>query len=82
MIIVRLIEFLRSHIRILMVLCASVLLLLVLGDWLLVNKEHAHTATEHWFGFWAVFGFLSCVAIIFLSKWFGHLGIMKPGGLL
>jgi hypothetical protein len=76
--IIRFIEFLRSHIRMLMVLCATVLLLLVLGDWLLVSKEAAHTALEHWFGFWSLFGFLSCVAIIFLSKWFGHLGIMKP----
>jgi hypothetical protein len=25
-----------------------------------------------------LFGFLSCVAVIFLYKWFGHLGIMKP----
>lgn len=78
MIIIRFIEFLRSHIRILMVLCATVLLLLVLGDWLLVSKAAAHTAMEHWFGFWSLFGFLSCVTIIFLSKWFGHLGIMKP----
>ncbi len=26
--------------------------------------------------FWSVFGFVSCVAIIFISKWYGHLGIM------
>jgi len=78
MIIIRFIEFLRRRIRILIVMCVTVLLLLVLGDWLLVSKAVAHTAMEHWFGFWSLFGFLSCVAIIFLSKWFGHLGIMKP----
>ena len=26
--------------------------------------------------FWSIFGFLGCVAIILLSKWYGHLGIM------
>ncbi len=31
---------------------------------------------EHWPGFWAVFGFVGCVVIILVSKWFGHLGIM------
>ena len=77
MIIIRLIEFLRNHLRSLVIFCVSALVLLVVGDWLLVDKAHAHTAAEQLFGFWALFGFLSCVAIIFLSKWFGHLGIMK-----
>jgi len=76
--IIRLIEFLRSRLRSLIISCLVVLVLLVLGDWLLVDKAAAHTAGEHWFGFWSLFGFLSCLAIIFLSKWFGHLGIMKP----
>jgi hypothetical protein len=78
MIIIRLIEFLRSRLRSLVISCISVLALLVLGDWFLVSKASAHTAGERWFGFWSLFGFLSCLAIIFLSKWFGHLGIMKP----
>ena len=42
----------------------------------IVDKEHAHTAVEHWPGFWAGFGFVGCVVIILFSKWFGHLGIM------
>ena len=50
--------------------------LLVVGDWLWVDKEHAHTQPEHWFGFWSVFGFVACVVIIFVSKWYGHRGIM------
>jgi hypothetical protein len=78
MIIIRLIEFLRSRLRSLVLLCISVLVLLILGDWLLVSKAAAHTAIEHRFGFWSLFGFLSCLAIIFFSKWLGHLGIMKP----
>jgi hypothetical protein len=78
MIIIHCIEFLRRHLRALIISCISVLVLLAIGDWLLVSKAAAHTAQEHWPGFWSVFGFLSCLAIIFLSKWFGHLGIMKP----
>jgi len=78
MIIIRLIDFLRNHLRSLVIFCVSALVLLVVGDWLLVDKAAAHTAPEQLFGFWALFGFLSCIAIIFLSKWFGHLGIMKP----
>jgi hypothetical protein len=78
MIIIRCIEFLRSHLRPLIILCVSVLVLLVVGDWLLVNKAGSHTEIEHWLGFWSLFGFFSCLAIIFFSKWFGNLGIVKP----
>lgn len=77
MIIVRLIEFLRNRLRMVIGACLGLLALLVAGDWLLVGKEHAHTAPEQWPGFWSLFGFAACVAIIFVSKWYGHLGIMK-----
>jgi short subunit fatty acids transporter len=78
MIIIRLIDFLRSHLKSLVIFCICVLVLLVVGDWLLVDKKSTHTVLEHFFGFWSLFGFLSCVVIIIVSKWFGHLGIMKP----
>jgi hypothetical protein len=78
MIIVRVIDFLRKRLKAVILLSLGLLAILVVGDWLLVGKEHAHTPVERWFGFWSVFGFVSCVAIIFVSKWFGHLGIMKP----
>ena len=42
----------------------------------LIDKEHAHTKAEHIPGFWAAFGFIGCVLIIVVSKWFGHAGIM------
>jgi hypothetical protein len=77
MIIIRLVDFLRRHLKALVWLCWGLLALLTVGDWLLVGKEHTHTAAERWFGFWSVFGFVSCIAIIFISKWYGHLGIMK-----
>lgn len=76
MIIVRFIEFLRDHLGLVKRLCYVVLTLLVLSDAFLVNKEHAHTIFEHFPGFWSLFGFIGCVVLIVVSKWFGHLGIM------
>jgi len=75
--IVALIEFLRRHLKAVVRLSWAALALLVLGDWLWVGKEHAHTRPEHWLGFWSAFGFVSCLVIIFASKWYGHRGIMQ-----
>ena len=74
---VALIDFLRDRLKAVIIVSCVVLVLLVVGDWLLVDKEHAHTKAEHIFGFWSAFGFVACVLIIFVSKWFGHRGIMK-----
>lgn len=76
---VQLIEYLRQRLPAVIRVCYGVLALLVVVDALpfLVNKEHAHTAVEHLPGFWSVFGFVSCALIIFVSKWYGHAGIMK-----
>jgi len=77
---VKLIEFLRDHLKTVVRICCAVLALLVLLDAIpgIVDKEHAHTGLEHLPGFWSVFGFVGCVAIILVSKWYGHAGIMKP----
>ena len=73
---VALIEFLRKHIKQVRIISLCFLLLLAVFDWLFVDKSDAHTAPERYNAFWAFFGFVSCVAIIFISKWYGHLGIM------
>ena len=75
---VQFIEFLRRHLKTVVRLCLALLALLVLVDAIpgLIDKEHAHTSMEHLPGFWAVFGFVGCVILILVSKWFGHLGIM------
>jgi hypothetical protein len=74
----KLIEFLRNRLKTVIWVSGAVLVLVVVLDAIpaIVDKDHAHTAPEHWWGFWAVFGFLGCVVIILFSKWFGHLGIM------
>lgn len=74
---VKLIEFLRARLKTVIRVCCGLLALLVLADIILVDKEHAHTAVEHLWGFWSVFGFVGCVVIIIVSKWFGHAGIMQ-----
>jgi hypothetical protein len=73
----KLIEFLRARLKLVVRVCFGLLALLILWDALLVHKEHAHTAIERIPGFWSIFGFIGCVAIILVSKWFGHAGIMK-----
>jgi len=70
--IVNLIDYLRDRLPTVIKLSFVVLGLLVAGDILFVDKEHAHTAPEHWPFFWSVFGFVACVLIILVSKWFGH----------
>ena len=74
----KLIEFLRDRLKTVVWISYAVLALVVLLDAIpaVVDKEHAHTRPEHWPAFWAVFGFVACVLIIILSKWYGHLGIM------
>ncbi len=77
MMIVRVIEYLQKHLKKVIWICLAVMALLVIGDFLFVDKEHAHTSVEHWFGFWSWFGLGSCVLIILGSKWYGHRGIMR-----
>ena len=74
----RLIEFLRRHLKTVIRVCLALLVALVLIDAIpfFVDKHHAHTKAEHIPGFWAAFGFLGCVLIIIFSKAFGHAGIM------
>lgn len=74
--IVTIIDSLRNRLKIVIRLCYGVLALLVLYDALILDKSYAHTAAEKLPGFWAIFGFVSCVLIIIVSKWYGHLGIM------
>jgi hypothetical protein len=74
--IVQMIDYLRDRLKLVIRLCYGVLALLVLYDALILDKSYAHTAAEKLPGFWSIFGFISCVLIIIVSKWYGHLGIM------
>jgi len=76
---VQLIEFLRKRLKTVIWICCALLALLILLDAIpfIVDKEHAHTEAEHIPAFWAVFGFVGCVVLIIVSKWFGKAGIMQ-----
>ena len=45
-------------------LCAVLLLVDVF------YHKHGHFTFEEWFGFYAVYGFISCLAIVFAAVWF------------
>jgi hypothetical protein len=51
---------------------------LALGADLFVSHEEGHFFWERIIGFGAVYGFVSCVLIIVVSKAVGHMGLMKP----
>lgn len=72
---VKFIDFFRDRLKTVIRLCYAVLALLVVID-IFVPKDHAHTWPEKYPGFWSLFGFVACVLIIIISKWYGHLGIM------
>ena len=76
MIIVKFIEFLRQRLKTVVRVSLAALLLLILVDALVVDKQHTHYDIEKLPAFWSVFGLVGCVIIILVSKWFGHLGIM------
>jgi hypothetical protein len=56
---------------------AALLALLVLAD-LVTPREHLLFEAEAWPGFSALYGLVSCVLIIWVSKLLGHAGLMKP----
>ncbi len=51
----------------------ALLLLTVIADFL-VTREHGEFFWEAWPGWSAFFGFISCLLIVFVSKFLGHRG--------
>jgi drug/metabolite transporter (DMT)-like permease len=73
---IKFIDYLRDRLKIVIWCCYGLLAAIALVG-IAVDKHHAHTWMEKNIpGFWALFGFLACVIIIIMSKWFGHAGIM------
>jgi len=89
MILVKLIETLQRSMKTVLGVVWAVLALLLVWS-LFVHPESApepageeggmlaslHSVFEKWPGLWALFGFLGCCVIIYVSKAFGHAGIM------
>jgi hypothetical protein len=74
---VRIIDFLRDRLRLVVGIGIAVLVVIVLLDAVpaIVDKEHAHTAAEHVPAFWAAFGLLGCILLVVVSKTYGHFGV-------
>ena len=49
----------------------GILVLLILADFIIPRHE-IHFFGDKITGFWSLFGFISCVLIIVVSKWIGH----------
>ena len=75
--IVKVIEWAQKNIFIVKALSYTVLVMLVVAD-LFVPREHPHFIGDFIPGFWAVFGFVSCVLIIVVSKWLGKKFLFRP----
>ena len=52
------------------------LIILIVVDFIIPRHE-IHFFGDKVPGFWSLFGFIACVLIIIVSKWIGHLGLMK-----
>ena len=75
MIVVDLIDYLRDRLPAVIRIGYGVLAAVVIIDFF-VDKHHAHTWIEHLPGFWSLFGLVAGGAVIIISKWYGHQGIM------
>ena len=49
----------------------GMLVLLILADFI-ISRHEIHFFGDKIPGFWSLFGFISCVLIIVVSKWIGH----------
>jgi len=63
--------------RVFYALLAVIALAEAVAPWLLYH-EHAHFVFEDWPAFGSIYGFISCVAIILVSKFLGKHWLMRP----
>ena len=54
----------------------GMLVLLILVDFIIPRHE-IHFFGDKIPGFWSLFGFISCVLIIVVSKWIGHYWLVR-----
>ncbi|TKB08043.1 hypothetical protein [Desulforhopalus sp. IMCC35007] len=74
--IVDLIDFLKKHQQAVQVYCIIAIAIMLVWSFLGVDTHHAHTWMEvHIPGFWSLFTLISCVVLIYFSRWLGKSGI-------
>ncbi len=73
--IIRLIEYLRQRIK-MVIWCCYGLLLVIVHFAFAVDRYYAHSWAERYIPiFWSLFGFGAAVIVIFVARWFGRAGI-------
>ncbi|MFW8599866.1 hypothetical protein ACOHYD_00075 [Desulfobacterota bacterium M19] len=75
--IVEFLDYLRAHLHALARLGIAFIVLLLCIDIFVIDKTHAHTAIQHFPGFWTIFGFVVGAGLIIVAKWFGRQGIRQ-----
>lgn len=74
--IVNLIDFLKKNQPAVQVYCIIAIAIMLIWSFLGVDTHHAHTWMEVYIpGFWSIFTCVSCVVLIFFSRWLGKSGI-------
>ena len=56
---------------------AYAMLVLLFAVVFIIPRHEIHFFGDKIPGFWSLFGFIACVLIIIVSKWIGHMGLMK-----
>lgn len=74
---IQFIDFLRERLKTVSSFLVALFAALFLWS-LTVDTSHAHTWMEkHIPGFWSFFGFISCIVLIFVARWFRGTGIAR-----
>ena len=74
--IVNLIDYLKARLSAVRNFCYGGIAAIIIGSLILVDTHHAHTwAEKHIPGFWALFGLVSTIVLIFVAGWLGRSGI-------
>lgn len=74
--IVNLIDYLKARPQAVRNCCYGGIAVIVIWSIIQVDTSHAHSwAEKHIPGFWALFGLVSTVVLIFVAGWLGRSGI-------
>ena len=69
------IDVLKQRGRAVKYICFGIIAAIFSWSALFVDSHHAHTWLEKIPGFWSIFGFISCIVLIFAASWIGKSGL-------
>ena len=71
------IDFLKKRGRAVKYIFFGIIVAIVAWSVLFVDNHHPHTWLENIPGFWSIFGFVSCIFLIFAASLVGKYGINR-----